>query len=169
VAGRALQNLPICGGRGNISERETKAKLNLAWWNHRGCYPSSTGVTNQRSWYTQILNVENVKELHTERQHRRFGKWEVLEQREVRIIYRGRSQHVSSEVAVGERWNRERARIEPLLRRSMRWLRVSNEGRPAVSKKCHRIADVSDVARHRQVIWLAGAQLYDPVYLPVAQ
>lgn len=92
-----------------------QAELDLPWREHIGRNLSGPRNTDRSVGRPVVLNVENVKEFRPEGNEKSLTNGEILEYREIRVIHGRRPQDVSSKVAVGVYWYRERIRVEPLV------------------------------------------------------
>jgi len=144
-----------------------QAELDLPGWKHVRGNLSGSGDTDRSVGRPIVLNVENVKEFRPEGYEKSLTNGEILEHREIRVIYGRRPQGVSSKVSVGVHRYRERVRVEPLIYGWVCGVWISDDVRPGVVPKRQRVADIGYVTDYRQVVRLAGTQLHYSVYLPI--
>jgi hypothetical protein len=117
------------------SKPQVQAELDLPGRKNVGGNLSSTGNTDRGVGRPIVLNVENIEEFRPEGHEKSLANGEILEHREIRVIYGRRPQGVSSKVSVGVHRYPERIRIEPLIYRWVCGVWISDDVRPGVVPK----------------------------------
>src|SRR5215469_2124882 len=157
-------------------EHEPNPELHLARVANDLC--DRTGPWS-RSWrdrglrcgrWSQVLDVEHVECLKPKLNVAPTSGRDELEEREVDVVYGGRSKAVALEIAEGTRRHLERRRIEPQRRTLMRGNRIPDQIRALVIRNRPQTArDVRDIAADADVEWLARSGLEDGIERPVAE